>query len=160
MAFTNEIQAWATKYGTFFVANIAIIQLATGALLIYLGYSIGIVHFDLIMEGTRTQGLVIAFKEEHYEARSGTGTTMRTALLPIVEFQAARKSVRFKDWKGTNGEIQLNELVPILYKANQPSVAMIDRPVWNWMPWAPIFGLGCFLCLVGVKGWIKKQLVT
>jgi hypothetical protein len=41
--------------------------------------------------------------------------------------------------------------VIVLYDPANPSLAMIDRPVWNWLPWAPIFALGLFLVLVAIK---------
>jgi hypothetical protein len=29
---------------------------------------------------------------------------------------------------------------------------MIDRPFWNWIPWAPALAMGAFLALVSLKG--------
>jgi hypothetical protein len=34
---------------------------------------------------------------------------------------------------------------------------MIDRPVWNWIPWAPTFAVGLFLALVGLKGFFQSR---
>jgi hypothetical protein len=42
--------------------------------------------------------------------------------------------------------------VIVLYDPTNPSVAMIDRPVWNWIPWAPTFAVGLFLALAAIKG--------
>jgi hypothetical protein len=70
--------------------------------------------------------------------------------MPIVKFQAGGQDVEFKDWMGTNAAV-LNVRVTVLYDAEKPSLAMIDRPVWNWIPWAPTLGMGLFLILVGVR---------
>jgi hypothetical protein len=34
---------------------------------------------------------------------------------------------------------------------------MIDRPLRNWIPWAPTFVIGSFLLLVGAMGKLKDR---
>ena len=51
----------------------------------------------------------------------------------------------------------LPDRVTVLYDPARPSDAMIDRPVWNWLPWAPIGAVGLFLALVAVKGWLGHR---
>lgn len=72
--------------------------------------------------------------------------------MPIVEFQAGDRVVQFQDWLGTKIAGNINVSVIVLYDPVNPSVAMIDRPVWNWIPWTPIFVVGVFLVLVAIKG--------
>ena len=72
--------------------------------------------------------------------------------MPIVEFHTSDRFVQFEDWLGSNSTGALYNPVIILYDPANPSLAMIDRPVWNWLPWAPIFALGLFLVLVAIKG--------
>jgi len=45
----------------------------------------------------------------------------------------------------------------VLYDPEKPSLAMIDRPVWNWIPWAPTLGVGLFLVFVGIRGWMLRN---
>ena len=63
--------------------------------------------------------------------------------------------IQFKDWMGTNAAV-LNVRVTVLYDPANPSSAMIDRPVWNWIPWAPAFAVGLFLMLVAIKAWLAS----
>jgi hypothetical protein len=81
-------------------------------------------------------------------------TTPALAFMPIVEFQAGDRIVRFEDWKGSSLAGSLRDRVTVLYDPARPSVAMIDRPAWNWLPWAPIAAVGLFLTLVAIKGWL------
>jgi hypothetical protein len=34
---------------------------------------------------------------------------------------------------------------------------MIDRPVWNWIPWAPTFAVGFLLLLSAINGFFKSR---
>jgi hypothetical protein len=129
-----------------------IAQLAAGLIFAGFGYYSGKDHFHLITKGVRTSGAIVAYKEE-YMSSDGMG---RRAFMPIVRFQAGDKIVQFKDWLGRNSDVPRNAPVIVLYDPADPSVAMIDRPVWNWIPWAPAFGLGLFLVLVAIKGWLRS----
>jgi len=83
-----------------------------------------------------------------------------TAFMPIVEFKLGARTIRFKGWMGSSVAAGLNNPVPVIYDSPAPSLAMIDRPVWNWIPWAPAFVLGLFLVLVAIKGWLLKRLYS
>jgi hypothetical protein len=72
--------------------------------------------------------------------------------MPSVEFQAGDRFVQFQDWLGAKIAGTAKVSVIVLYDPVNPSVAMIDRPVWNWIPWAPTFAVGVFLVLVAVRG--------
>jgi hypothetical protein len=47
--------------------------------------------------------------------------------------------------------------VTVLYDRAGPTDAMIDRPIWNWMPWASIGAVGLFLALLAVRGWLASS---
>ena len=51
----------------------------------------------------------------------------------------------------------LRNRVTVLYDPAHPSDAMIDRPIWNWLPWAPIGAVGLFLILVAMRGWLADR---
>jgi hypothetical protein len=122
------------------------LQVCVGLFLMLFGYYTGKAHFLLIREGVRTTGTIVDYKEEHFRDES-----INSAFMPIVEFKARDRVIRFKDWVGTSSAGELNHTVTILYDKGDPSTAMIDRRLWNWFPWAPIFALGLFLTLVGIK---------
>ena len=45
----------------------------------------------------------------------------------------------------------------VLYDPANPAVAMIDRPVWNWIPRAPTFAVGLFMVLAAINGFFKSR---
>ena len=69
-----------------------------------------------------------------------------TAFMPIVEFKLGDRTIRFKDWMGSSVAAGLNNPVPVIYDSSEPSVAMIDRHVWNWIPWARLLFWVSFWC--------------
>lgn len=132
-----------------------ILQAFAGAVLLIAAYIIGHAHFHLIRQGVRAPGTVVGYEQQNFVSRSSSGGTRSTlAFMPIVEFQAGEQTVRFKDWKGSSVAGDLHDRVTVLYDPARPSDAMIDRPVWNWLPWAPIGAVGVFLTLVAIKGWL------
>jgi hypothetical protein len=76
--------------------------------------------------------------------------------MPIVKFQVGNQDMEFKDWMGTNNAVT-NVRVTVLYDPGKPSLAMIDPPIWNWVPWAPTLAMGLFLLFVGVRGWLLAK---
>ena len=130
-------------------------QALAGAFLLIAAYYMGHEHFHLIRQGVRTSGRVVDFKQENFQDTSMTRSTL--VFMPIVEFQSGEAVVRFKDWRGTSSASTLHDRVPVLFDRARPSEAMIDRPVWNWLPWAPIAAVGVFLTLVAVKGWLGSS---
>jgi hypothetical protein len=135
-----------------------ILQAFAGAVLLIAAYVMGHAHFHLIRQGVRAPGTVVGHEQQNFVSRSSSGGTRSTlAFMPIVEFQAGEQTVRFKDWKGSSVAGDLHDRVTVLYDPASPSDAMIDRPVWNWLPWAPIGAVGLFLTLVAIKGWIAAS---
>jgi hypothetical protein len=132
-----------------------ILQLLVGASLLFLGYVGGNGHFRLIRQGVRTPGRVVAHQQESFKSSSGTSSSTTTAFMPIVEFRAGGQVLRFKDWLGSPSIGRLPDRVTVLYDPANPSIAMIDRPVMNWFPWAPIGAVGLFLVVIAIRGWVR-----
>jgi hypothetical protein len=131
-------------------------QAIVGAFLLIVAYYIGHAHFDLIRQGVRAPGRVVGHQQKNFTTFASR-TTTTVAFMPIVEFQAGEGTVRFEDWKGSASTGSLPDRVTVLYDPARPSDAMIDRPLWNWLPWAPIGAVGLFLMLIAIKGWLGSR---
>lgn len=133
-----------------------IAEVLTGVFLLCLGYYMGKDHYHLIRNGARAQGTIVGYKQEYFRGSNGRLSSGTEAFMPLVKFRAAEQDVEFKDWMGTSVVVK-NIRVMVLYDPEKPSLAMIDRPVWNWIPWAPTLGVGLFLLLVGMRGWMAVK---
>jgi hypothetical protein len=129
-------------------------QALTGLFFIGLSHFLGFAHFHLIREGLRAPGRIVAYQEEIFRRSSGSSST---SFRPVVEFGANDRVIQFRDWLGSNSTGALYSPVVVLYDPANPSDAMIDRPVWNWIPWAPTFAVGLFLVLVSIKGYFQSR---
>jgi hypothetical protein len=132
-------------------------QLLVGVFLLFMANHVGSTNLHLIRAGVRAPGRVVGNEQHNFGSSVGNSGTMRTGFLPIVEFSANGQKIRFTDWLGSSSAGSFPDRVTVLYDASQPSVAIIDRPLMNWMPWAPIGAVGCFLCFVGLKGLLKSR---
>jgi hypothetical protein len=54
--------------------------------------------------------------------------------------------------KGSESRVGLGSSVPVIYDPANPSVAMLDRGLSNWLPWAPCFAVGLVVGLDSLKG--------
>ena len=151
--------AWVDALGAAFVRSRRALQLATGVFLVLLGLYLGKARIELLLDGVRTTGRIVAY-EQRLMPTSGTSTARTLAFMPVVEFQTAAHSVRFTDWLGSSVAAARNESVPVVYRRTDPSVAMIDRRVGNWLPWAPILALGLFLSLDALRAYIARRRST
>lgn len=143
-ALTNNKAAWsgtAMRWQSF-------AQVVVGLFLLGFGYYIGRDHLHLILQGSRTQGIIVAYHQEKLP-ESG-GARWNEISLPIVAYSAGGESIRFQDWKDPGAAV-LNVRVPVLYDPTHPATAMIDRPIWNWIPWGPMMAMGAFLLASGVR---------
>ena len=132
-------------------------QVVVGVFLLLLGYFIGKDHLTLVRKGARASGIVVDYKAEDFrDSRNFTST----GYMPVVQFQAGDHVIQFKDWMGSRIAGPLRRQVPVLYDAANPSVAMIDRAVMNWIPWAPMIALGLFLFFAGVRGLTRSAAQT
>jgi hypothetical protein len=154
MAFPDQLAAWAVNNRAKILRYAYIPQALVGLFFLIFGYYIGKEHFHLIRQGVRTQGTIVGYKQESMP--DGGGTRWDSAFMPVVKFQAGDQVVQFKDWMGSHAAVSWKTPVMVLYDPVNPSVAMIDRPVWNWIPWAPTFGVGLFLVLVAIKGCLRS----
>lgn len=131
-------------------------QLGVGLFLLLFGYAIGREHLHLIRVGVRTTGTIVDYKEEHwYTTRPGLASWV-VAFMPIVQFQSADRTIRFRDWMGSKVVLR-NVSVPVLYDPETRSLAMIDRRLWNWIPWGPTMAVGIFLILVGTRAFFRSR---
>lgn len=129
----------------------ASLQILVGAFLIIFGYWIGGDHARLVFFGQHTTGKLVGYREENFATDAG-GVRWASASMPVVEFRAGQDTVRFKDWMGSNFRVPMGGSVPVLYDPARPANAVIDRPIWNWIPWAPMFAVALLLLASGIRG--------
>ena len=130
-------------------------QLLAAVALLSVAYFTGKTDAPLLFKGTRTRGKIVGFQPRQihrYRTPTSTGIFGRTLYLPIVEFEAQGVVVRFEEHKLVVQGEGVGWPVAVLYDPDNLSLAMIDRPFWNWIPWAPPLVMGAFLVLVSLKG--------
>jgi hypothetical protein len=154
----EELVARALKNQAHILRYMYIPQALAGAVLLIVGSYSGHTHLHLIQQGIRAPGTIVGFKQKNLGSTAAR-TSSTLTFLPIVEFQAGEQAVRFEDWLGSSSAGTLRNRVTVLYDPVRPSDAMIDRPIWNWLPWAPIGAVGLFLILAAIRGWLADQRV-
>jgi len=130
-------------------------QLLVAVVLSGFAYSTGKTDMHLLLKGARTQGKIVGFqKRQFYRSRNriSTGTPGYNIYLPIVEFEAQGALARFEEHKLVPAGEGVGWTVPVLYDPANPSVAMIDRSNWNWLPWGPALAIAVLLLLSSIKG--------
>jgi len=153
MAFPQEQVAWMLANREKIFRYIFIPQFLAAALFLSFAYVTGHVHAHLLFKGASTNGTIVDFRVVHFRQSSGSVTAHGTTIYePIVEFPAGDRLVRFQEFKGLESRIGLGWSVPVLYDPTNPSVAMIDRSNWNWLPWGPALAIAVLLLLASVKG--------
>ena len=115
-----------------------------GVLLFVAAYVSEMGHLQLILEGTRTTGKIVEYKE--YRDSHAT-----SRFVPVVEFEASHGQIRFEDWVGRTRRHGVGDLTSVLYDPTNPSHAMIDRGILNWVPWGPCAALGLLLIVSALK---------
>jgi hypothetical protein len=136
-----------------FAKHLRFLQFVVGVGLLGLGYHMGKIPMRLIAGGERGTGIVVDYKERYFQTQSAGGTSRTTSsFMPIVQFDYGPSQVRFEDWKGTSSKGGITRRVPIIFDPHDSKVAMIDRPVWNWLPWSPVVAVGAFLVVVSAVG--------
>lgn len=147
---------WADTLGAAFVRSRRALQFATGIFLVLLGLSIGKARIAVLADAGRATGRVVSYEARSMPRGSRPGGRS-TAWMPVVEFPAGTRVVRFTDWLGSSVRTAGQDGVPVIYRRAEPSLAMIDRPVGNWLPWAPTLALGLFLALDAMRGWLGRR---
>jgi hypothetical protein len=130
-------------------------QLLAAVALLTVAFFTGKTDAHLLLNGARTRGKIVGFQPRRLQTHrnpSSNGVYGRTVYLPIVEFEPRGDKVRFEEPKLVAHGEAVGWTVPVLYDPNNASLAMIDRPFWNWIPWAPALAVGAFLALVSLKG--------
>ena len=115
----------------------------------------GKTDIHLLLKGARTQGRVVGFQQRRFYTnrnRISTGTPGYKVYLPIVEFEAEGAFARFEEHKLLAAGEGVGWTVPVLYDPTDPSVAMIDRSYWNWLPWGPALVIAALLLFTSIKG--------
>jgi uncharacterized protein DUF3592 len=153
MAFPQEQVAWVLANREKIFRYLFIPQFLAAALFLSFAYATGKVHAHLLFRSARTQGTVVAFKSALISHRSGTGSTSYSTIYePLIEFSANDRVVRVQEWKGSESRVGLGSSVPVIYDPLDPSIAMLDRGLTNWLPWAPFFAIGLVVGLASLKG--------
>jgi hypothetical protein len=142
----GRIAEWIRVHGPKVQRGLPWVQIAVGLLLAALAWHMGHEQFALLRGGSHTSGRIVRFEQV---TSSNAASRPYFALHPVVEFEAGGRRVQFRDRIGSQSSGGLNETVAVLFDAQQPSIAMIERPVWNWLPWAPIFLVGLLLLVAG-----------
>jgi len=153
MAFPDDQVAWLLSNRPTVLRYIHGLQVIVGLVVMALGFHMGHVHFHLIRTGVRTQGRIIGYHQEQFPGSSQTFRS--TGYMPVVEYRMGGESIQFQDWLGKPVAGPINIPVAVLCDAANPSVAMIDRPIWNWLPWLPILAVGVLLFLSGSAGLLR-----
>ena len=115
----------------------------------------GRADIHLLLNGARTSGKIVGFQRRELHTHrnpSSTGRFGRIVYLPIVEFAAQGAIVRFEEPKLVAHGESVGWPVTVLYDPGNPSLAMIDRAFWNWIPWAPALAMGLLLALAAIRG--------
>jgi len=156
MPFADNFLAWHAANRGKVLRYTYIAQVVTGLFLLLFGYTIGKEHLRLVRFGLRAPGTVVDFQRQQFRDSSRTSSSTHTGFMPVVQFQAADRVIRFKDWLGSSSAGPLHQSVIVLYDPVHPTSAMIDRQVMNWIPWGPTIGVGAFLILVGTIGLVHS----
>ena len=130
-------------------------QLFAAIALLAVAYFTGKTEARLLLNGVRAQGKIVGFQPRELHTHrnpSSTGRFGRIVYLPIVEFAAQGAIVRFEEHKLVAQGEGVGWPVAVRYDSADPTRAMIDRPLWNWIPWGPALAVGLFLLLVALKG--------
>jgi hypothetical protein len=155
VAVVRDLVAWMTSNPAKIFRFVRYLQVGVGLLLLAAGWYMGKTQIHLIREGTRTQGLIVDY-EKRYNLTRRSRSIRSVSYMPVVEYNLGERAIRFEDWLGRSLPGALNFPVSVLYDAANPAIAMIDRPVWNWLPWGPIMAVGAFLFIVGVAGVLRS----
>jgi hypothetical protein len=130
-----------------------IIQVFCALLFMWIGYTAGHARLSALLSGTQATGRIVDSRKELFQGKSGS----HYSYMPIVEFDAGSRMVRFQDMWGESGPLPVGLTVPVIYDAANPTNALIDHGARNWMPWMPIAAVGAFLLLVALRSWLASM---
>lgn len=149
-----RIDAWIRSNATKVRRISHWLQVVTGLVLVALAWQFGKAPVALLAGGSRATGEIVRFEE----VTSASGRRpAHSAFHPVVEFTVSGQRVQFRDRWGSGSSGGVHARVPVLFDPKEPSVALIDRPLLNWIPWAPILAVGVFLVVVGLTARLRAR---
>ena len=152
----EKLSKWAGENGNKVERYRSIVAIVVGLFTMYFTYLLGNANFFLLLDGIKTEGKIVEYKQQ---VLVDSNRSYSTVFMPVVEFKIGDRDVRFRDWLGNRSNSLPGEFVPVIYNSANPSIAMVNRPVWNWIPFS-IFIAGLLLVLVSIKNWIKFSRAT
>lgn len=154
MPFPQEQVEWALAHCGKIFRYFFIPQLLAAVVFLSFSYATGKVHAHLLFRSAQTQGKIVGSKSAVISHRhSGSSDTFYSTIYePLIEYTANDRVFRVQEWKGSASGVALGSSVPVIYDPSDPSVAMLDRGLANWLPWAPCFGIGLVLALAAIRG--------
>lgn len=154
MPFPQEQAAWLLANREKLIRYAFIPQFIAAAIFLTFSYVTGKDHARLLVKGVRTHGTIIAFKAVRMRDRSSDLNSMTTIYEPLIEFSAGDRVFRVQEWKGSRISERPGRSVVVLYDPADPSVAMMDRGLSNWIPWAITLVCGLPVALAALKGFL------
>ena len=152
MPFPQEQVAWLLANQAKISRYLFIPQLVAALLFLGFAYVTGKTPAHLLLQGERTRGKIVALVPVQMNGQNRNGSSFsRTIYEPLVEFKREEDFVRFQEWKGSESRAGVGSSVPILYDQRDPSFAMMDRGLANWLPWAPCFAIGFVLAFASLR---------
>jgi Protein of unknown function (DUF3592) len=155
-ALVRDLILWMTNNPAKVFHFMRYLQIGFGMILVATAWYVGKTQIHLIREGTRTPGLIVDY-EKHYNRGPRTSAIRSVSYMPVVEYNLGDRAIRFEDRLGKSLPGALNFPVGVLYDPANPAIAMIDRPLGNWLPWCPLMALGAFLLLAGIASLLRSS---
>lgn len=135
------------------------VGLIVGLSFLIFGIRISQPRLYILAKPARTVGRIIGYVRRTDGTWNASHTVMRgvTGYFPTVVFQVGAQVQRFEDWRAVQRFPPVNSTVPVIYDPRNPSNAMIDRSVWNFIPWAPITVIGLLVLLNALRYWPTRR---
>jgi hypothetical protein len=147
----EKFRNWTDKNQNKVQRYTSIVAIIVGLFTMSFTYHMGNAYFYLLLDGVKTEGKIVEYKEHGFLDDSGFYST---SFMPVIEFQTEHKVVRFKDWLGHQSNGMTGEVVAVIFNSANPAVAMVDRRIANWIPFS-IFMAGLLLVVASIKNWFK-----
>lgn len=150
MAFPQDQVTWLLNNRAKAMQYARALRIVTGLFLLTGAYFMGRTNVWLLVRGVKADGRIVDYQQRSIRTRTDTSIGGK-AYMPVVEYRLGSKVVRFEDWLGSSIAGDVNKPVAVLCDTANPTTAMIDRGVWNWLPWGPLAAVGMLLLLSGIK---------
>ena len=114
------------------------------------GIHLGLDRWQFIQNASTAVGKVVDFEST---TTTSDGTTS-TTYAPIIQFTPANSNVTIKftdDFGSSSPSEQAGDKVPVLYLADEPSEAIMDKGWLNWFAPGLLSIIGIFFTLIGIR---------